>query len=128
LHSVHVSIKSCHLSVKYNEKSYLHNWLAIYSDLLSVNENWNLLLCWQPPFYPDLSLPVRVMREGSWTFRHRDDSAHFIQIVVTCHLILRNKSCFSSSAESSGCRNIVHPCGKSSEWHKESRNMKLQNA
>ena len=30
--------------------------------------------------------------------------------------LLRNK-CFSSSAKSSGCRNIVHPCGMSSEWH-----------
>jgi hypothetical protein len=57
---VHVSIKSGHISVKYNEKSYLYNWLAINSILFNVKENWNpwvwILLCWQPPFYLDLSL------------------------------------------------------------------------
>jgi hypothetical protein len=57
---VHVSIKSGHLSVKYNKKSYLHNWLAINSILFNVKENWNpwvwISLYWQPPFYPDSSL------------------------------------------------------------------------
>jgi hypothetical protein len=49
-----------HNSVKYDEKSYLHNWLAIKSILFNVKENWNpwvwISLCWQPPFYLDLSL------------------------------------------------------------------------
>jgi hypothetical protein len=29
------------ISVKYNEKSYLHNWLAINSILFNVQEKWN---------------------------------------------------------------------------------------
>ena len=65
---MHVSIKPRHLSVKYNEKSYLHNWLAINSILFNVKENWNpyvqISLCWQPPFYQDLSLRSRDHARG----------------------------------------------------------------
>ena len=65
---MHVSIKSCHLSLKYNKKSYLHNWLAINSILFHVKQNWNpcvwILLCWQHPFCPDLSLCTKGHARG----------------------------------------------------------------
>ena len=54
---MHVSIKSYHLSVRYNKKSYLHNQLAINSILFNVKQNWNLCCVdRQPPYYRDLSL------------------------------------------------------------------------
>jgi hypothetical protein len=56
--------------VKYNEKSYLHKWLAINSILFHIKENWNpwvwISLCWQPPFYWDVSLCSKIMREEFW--------------------------------------------------------------
>jgi hypothetical protein len=68
LHSVHVSIKSYHLSVRYNKKSYLHNRLVINSILFNVKENWNprvwISLCWQPPFDCGLSLRSKGHARG----------------------------------------------------------------
>jgi hypothetical protein len=54
------------------KKSYLHSWLAINSILFNIKEKWNpcvwISLCWQPLFYPDLSLcskgPARGVPSG----------------------------------------------------------------